>query len=82
MDAKTIHNVRLSLDIDLHSHGEDENFTAEEINEAGGLEKMIEAYVESLGDRIAEIHDIEKSEIFANPSEYVEVTITEFDQTN
>lgn len=79
-NIENILNTRLSLDVDLHSHGEDESYTPQEINEVGGIDEMIKIYAEFHSERIAEIHGIEEAEVFANPSEYVEVTVTEIEQ--
>lgn len=70
---REIEIVRLSLDVDEVSHGEDETYTAEEIREAGGVDALVEAYVHHHLERIAGIHGIEPSE--AGP-EHVEVSET------
>jgi hypothetical protein len=74
MEHENITHVRLSLDVDNYSHGYDETFTAEEISNAGGIERLIEDYIDYHVYEIMEIHNLDENEEIENPRQYVDVT--------
>lgn len=73
MTGPNIERVRLSLDVDDHSHGEDETFEAEEITAAGGIDRLIDDYIDFHLYRIIEIHGLDENEEIKNPHQYVDV---------
>lgn len=68
--------TRLSLDVDLDSHGCDELFTEDEIAEAGGLEALKAAYREHHIERIMDVHSLTEVEAFERDiDDLIKVTV-------